>query len=278
MSEVLEVIPPIAPSEPDESPTIADRVAVGSHTNSRASGAIVPAPALLTNVPLPNALTGKQAKDVERLLSAGFQEKARYVYTGPHGEHLMAVVRYEKAGEKQFRPLRCVGTGKAGVAEYDLRALDAPRPLYHLDQLMSRPEAPVLIVEGEKAADAAALRFPNYVCTTWACGALAVGKTDLRDLAGRTVVLWPDNDKSGREGMQKLAGALLRLECQVTLVRVPAEYPEKWDLADADPSNVVPEQAPDVLLASAEPTRAARLRPPVPQQGSKGRGQRGSRR
>ena len=40
-----------------------------------------------------------------------------------------------------------------------------PRPLYNLSELALRPDSPVLIVEGEKTADAAKL-FPDYVVVT----------------------------------------------------------------------------------------------------------------
>ena len=46
------------------------------------------------------------------------------------------------------------------------KAPPAPRPLYGLDRLRARPDAGVLITEGEKAADAAAALFPSAVCIT----------------------------------------------------------------------------------------------------------------
>ena len=50
------------------------------------------------------------------------------------------------------RRARCAGAG---------RALPSPRPLYNLDSLAASPEAPIVICEGEKAADAAARIFPQ---------------------------------------------------------------------------------------------------------------------
>ena len=40
------------------------------------------------------------------------------------------------------------------------------RPIYGLADLAARPDAPVLVVEGEKAADAAAELLPDYVAVT----------------------------------------------------------------------------------------------------------------
>ena len=41
-----------------------------------------------------------------------------------------------------------------------------PVPMYGLDRLAARPEATVLLVEGEKTADAAELLFPGCVAIT----------------------------------------------------------------------------------------------------------------
>ena len=49
--------------------------------------------------------------------------------------------------------------------------MDTPRPLYGLDRLAARPDAPVIVCEGEKAADAAERLFPEYVAVTSPNGA-----------------------------------------------------------------------------------------------------------
>src|SRR4051812_1920854 len=48
-----------------------------------------------------------------------------------------------------------------------------PLPLYNLDWLASRNEATVVMVEGEKAADAAGRLLPAAVSTTWPGGSKA---------------------------------------------------------------------------------------------------------
>jgi hypothetical protein len=53
------------------------------------------------------------------------------------------------------------------------KSFPKPRPLYNLSHLIARPDAPVVIVEGEKTADAAAKLFPHAVCITWAGGCKA---------------------------------------------------------------------------------------------------------
>jgi putative DNA primase/helicase len=140
------------------------------------------------------------------------------------------VVRTDKPdGDKEIRPLWWDGT------EWKWKAPPAPRPLYGKQQLATRPDAPVLIVEGEKTADAAAKLYPSAVVVTWPSGCKAAGKADWSPIAGRKCVLWPDADDVGREAMAKLAPRLLHAgAAQVRLVRPPADAPEGWDLADAD--------------------------------------------
>ncbi|MEB3360663.1 MAG: primase-helicase zinc-binding domain-containing protein [Synechococcaceae cyanobacterium] len=109
----------------------------------------------------------------------------------------------------------------------------APRPLYRLPDLVARPDAPVLITEGEKSADAGAELLPDHVAIAWCGGTGGVNHVDWSPLAGRTVVLWPDNDDPGRQAMAKLGQRLLGLGCSVSIFNPPEGCPAKWDLADA---------------------------------------------
>ena len=136
---------------------------------------------------------------------------------------------------KRIRPLWWDGTA------WRWKAPPSPRPLYWARRAVG---APVVITEGEKAADAAAQLFPSHAVATWPSGCKAIDKADWQPLRGRTVVLWPDADAVGREAMAKLAGRLLALGCSVTVVNVPTDKPEGWDLADA-------------LAEGWQPTRAA---------------------
>jgi putative DNA primase/helicase len=140
------------------------------------------------------------------------------------------VVRIDKAdGEKDYLPLYWNGS------KWLWKAPPAPRPLYGKQQLAIKPDAPVLIVEGEKTADAAALLYPSAVVITWPSGCKAYAKADWSPLAGRRCVLWPDADATGRDAMAKLAIHLLKAgAAQVRIVQPPADAPEGWDLADAD--------------------------------------------
>ena len=109
----------------------------------------------------------------------------------------------------------------------------APRPLYRLAELERHFWAPVLITEGEKAADAAVALFTDHVVVSWCGGSQAIASVDWSPLAGRAVSLWPDADASGREAMARLSALLLELGCPVAVVLPPSCTEEDWDLADA---------------------------------------------
>jgi putative DNA primase/helicase len=140
------------------------------------------------------------------------------------------VVRKDKSdGGKDILPLWWDGSA------WKWKAPPTPRPLYGKQQLATKPNAPVLVVEGEKTADAAALLYPSAVVITWPSGCKAIDKADWSPLAGRRCVLWPDADAAGRDAMAKLAPRLLKAGVtQVRIVHPPADVPEGWDLADAD--------------------------------------------
>ena len=128
---------------------------------------------------------------------------------------------------KKIRPLWWSGS------RWEWKAPPAPRPLLNLDQLRSNPGT-VLIVEGEKTADAAAKLYPKAIVTTWPSGCKAIDKADWSPLKGRRIILWPDADQPGNLAMERLAQLLLQLPVErVQLVAPPADAPEGWDLADA---------------------------------------------
>lgn len=109
-------------------------------------------------------------------------------YSSADGGVLMFVYRFDTDKGKEIRPLTWSDT-----QGWRWEALPAPRPLYRLAELTARPEARVVIVEGERAADAAAVLFHDVIVTTTPNGAKAARQADLRPLRGREVSIWPDN-------------------------------------------------------------------------------------
>ena len=177
---------------------------------------------------------------------------AQWAYRNGAGEVLFWIQRIRlRSGGKAF--LRRVWLDGAWhrPSRRDAFSCDwpTPRPLYGLPGLLQRPESPVLVVEGEGTADAAARLFPDHVVLTWASGSKAIGKADWTPLAGRSVTLWPDADAAGVAAMESLAALLHPLGCQLQLVVLPADLPQGWDLADAD---WTPPQAARQLAKAAQ--------------------------
>lgn len=136
------------------------------------------------------------------------------------------VTRHERGESKTFsqwswRGGKWVNQGIAG-----------PRPLYQLEQVFKRPTAPVLVVEGEKCVDQAALVLRDHVIVTWAGGANAVRKTDWMPLHGRKVTIWPDADQPGRKAAAQIAGLLAGHATTLQVINPNGADPG-WDIADA---------------------------------------------
>ncbi|MDP9476520.1 MAG: phage/plasmid primase, P4 family [Actinomycetota bacterium] len=95
--------------------------------------------------------------------------------------------------------------------EYSRRGEISPAslPLYGAERLYDWPEVDrgVVLVEGEKAADAL-LELGIRALGTVTGSSSAPGPEALEVLAGRRVILWPDDDRSGREHMRRVAEGL----------------------------------------------------------------------
>lgn len=111
---------------------------------------------------------------------------------------------------------------------------DSPtKPVYNCPDLKAHPQKLVLVVEGEKTADAAALMFPDYVVITWLGGSSSAQKIDTQHLAGRTIYIWPDNDAPGLKAQASLHKVLSPIAANVYCINVETLGVGKgWDLAD----------------------------------------------
>jgi putative DNA primase/helicase len=107
-----------------------------------------------------------------------------------------AVCRFDTDSGKQYSPLTLWSRG----TEYKWMWKGPPekRLPFNLDKIAST-EVPILVTEGEKAADGAALLFPDFVVTTSMSGAQSSHKTDWSSLRGRDVWIFPDNDDAGHK-------------------------------------------------------------------------------
>lgn len=121
-----------------------------------------------------------------------------YHYRDESGALLFQTLRYRPKTFRQRRPL------PSGGWAYDLKGVRLV--LYRLPEIL-RSSSVVYLVEGEKDADALAAYGLNT--TTSPLGAGKWRDQYAHSLAGKDVVLVPDNDKAGRAHMQTAAGSLL---------------------------------------------------------------------
>ena len=192
------------------------------------------------------------------------RRSAEWTYHDTNGQPVGLVVRWDLPRGKTVRPVSRMGD------RWTIGAMPEPRPLYRLPSVLSAPDdAPIVVCEGEKAAEAA-LRC-GLVATTSAGGAQAASKADWSPLKGRHVLVLPDHDDAGEDYADDVtrlaheAGAasvrVLRL-----VERCPA-LPEGGDLADVLTSedacgapmgdSATPEDFGQWLLRWAETVEAA---------------------
>ncbi|MCB4811681.1 hypothetical protein LG204_10180 [Methylovorus menthalis] len=167
-------------------------------------------------------------------------------------------------GGKETLPLTWCHNAKTKAEEWRFMQFPEPRPLYGLDRLAAKPDAWVLLVEGEKCADAPVDDLPHGVIVTWPGGSKAVDKVDWAPLAGKNIYAWadcdakrkkltqadkdagldpeampllPENEQPGMKAMLAIQAKLVALDpsTKFKLVDIPAPgaKPDGWDVADA---------------------------------------------
>lgn len=192
-----------------------------------------------------------------------FDEVARYPYKDAQGNVLfytLRLVEKNKPSKKQVIPLSYGYTqGGDEAPRWSLKGYQADKkPLYNLDLLYKHPKATVLIVEGEKTADAAQRMFEKegIVVVTWLGGSAAASKADWVPVTFRNVIIFPDNDTPGFKASDTICAELRRLGVSslkaVDKDILQKEFPEKWDLADPLPDNKSPGVIKDLLLNAEE--------------------------
>ncbi len=159
---------------------------------------------------------------------------ATWAYRDRDGALLGHVCRFDgPQGAKDIIPLTYCHHAGHGRSEWRWRSWPTPRPLYRLHDLAARSEAPVVVCEGEKAADAAAEMLPDFVAVTSPNGSKAAGKSDWTPLAHRAVTIGPDNDTAGAEYAAAAARALATVSTTVSIIAPPTVVTAGWDAADA---------------------------------------------
>lgn len=145
-----------------------------------------------------------------------------------------------------------------GEMKFKQGALAEPRLLYGCELLEGSPSANIILVEGEKAADAGRRLLADFpvIVMTWPGGCKAVDKAQWDLLTSRKIVGWPDCDSQayaenhpqagvlkayaeqpGMAAMLRIAELTQKHGATMRIVAVPGpggEWPNGYDLADLE--------------------------------------------
>lgn len=168
------------------------------------------------------ATAGEAQKAYERTLG---RPSTVHDYLDEHGGHVGSVIRWQLSPtDKEIRPTSLHADG------WRREHMPEPRPLLDRRTIVETAGM-VYVVEGEKSFDAAT--GLGFVATTSAGGANAASKSDWSPLAGREVVILPDNDDAGRKYAADVAAILHELDPPATVRVVELDgLDEGGDVAD----------------------------------------------
>ena len=112
-------------------------------------------------------------------------------------------------------------------------------------------QSPVVLCEGEPAADAVAAA--GYVAASYFGGSSGAGKANYTALQGRAVVIWPDDDEPGRKAALAAGRCLESVASSISMVSV-LDKNDGSDAADFPHDDIgiriaeaAPWEAPDVI-------------------------------
>jgi putative DNA primase/helicase len=221
---------------------------------------VMPVPA---DAPPPPRTHSKKQKD--KWIPCEFA--GHFAYRDQAGALLGYIGRYEYdadgARKKEYVPQTWCRNVQTGKQDWRKVSFPKPRPLYNLHLLAAKPDAIVILCEGEKKADAAMRLLPDVVGMSWAGGSKAIKHTAWEPLRGRKVLLWRDADEPGLQAMDghddpksgaHTAGVAEMLQGIADAVKVidpPEGVPESWDLYDAEQEGWTGERVSAHIRASA---------------------------
>ncbi|WP_460185065.1 YfjI family protein [Thermopirellula anaerolimosa] len=154
---------------------------------------------------------------------------ASWPYHDASGAVVGVICRWQGPGGKEIRPVTLMD------GFWSPCAMQPPRPLYGLPAVLRADmKTPIVVVEGEKTADAA--RRCGLTAVTSAGGAKAAAKSDWTPLRGRQVIILPDHDDAGASYAQDVARLAVAAGAKgVRILRLAdyaTELPKGGDLAD----------------------------------------------
>ena len=222
-------------------------------TEALASRLSWPPPVAPTFQPLPIAPVGTALPrqtwlDVlpARLEFTALSPGRLYVYTLADARPYVMLARWETPDGKEARPIAWSPKRRdwtiGGTSDED-----GPYafPLYNRTDLEARPDAPVLLVEGEKAADAGSAnpRLSGFVVSCAFGGSSPRAGTQWSVLKGRAVYAAPDADTPGNKWGSSVRIALDGIASSLKVLPPEAVHrmlggngnaPSGWDIADGE--------------------------------------------
>ena len=156
-----------------------------------------------------------------------------HTYRNGDGEPLRYVGRKEarNGDRKLFIPFTYGVLN--GVEGWHKKHPDAPMCLYGLDRAATRPDAPLLFLEGELKSDLVqAVLGDDWVVLSWSGGSERAADHDYAVAAGRHAFVCGDADDGGRKAMMTVAGILGGTAASVHTVDA-GEQAKGWDLGQA---------------------------------------------
>ncbi len=161
-------------------------------------------------------------------LRDGYKPQSLHAFTDTHGHatHWRIRLKHPDTGDKWIRPMRRDGDGFLMTEPL----FPDGKPLYRLHELMARNDESAIVCEGEYCCDALAKLGMLATTSGAANSALAA---DWRPLAGRSVVIWPDNDAAGLTYAREVTAKIIALNCEVETIDIARlDLPPKGDFID----------------------------------------------
>jgi DNA primase len=149
-------------------------------------------------------------------------------YHNADGSPMGYVCRFDLQDDKEIVPYVFATDGNK--KQWRWMGFDKPRVLYNLPQLLNEPEKGVIVIEGEKAAEAAKKLFTKHVVVSWQGGAEAIRYTDFSPLEGRSVIFIPDADLPGYKAMI-IINEMVKTQRSLFVDTMRCK-PIHWDIAD----------------------------------------------
>jgi Ti-type conjugative transfer relaxase TraA len=196
-----------------------------------------------------------QLGSLSKYLEANYNLSDSYPYFNTEGNLVCYTLRLEnkKDGKKIVLPLSYGKSHLDADPSWNLKGpAEYRKLLYNTPMVGQYLKKPILVVEGEKTTNSAQkLLGKDYVVVTWMGGAGAAKEADWKLLAGRDVVIWPDNDPAGLKAANDIKSSLQQVgvkSLKIISDEVLKDLPLKWDLADPVPEGKSKSFIQDSLL------------------------------